>query len=156
MGTGTVQWDWQRVFNVHQNGENSFGPMHQNGRNRLSSTYPTGVSTVSYCCTVMAFQQVPDRRTLMVSVSCKVCLVKPSCGHHLGDDCTIRTPDIGETTPEKRRLSMDSHIVKRQRKLEKRESSNINWDWAFFKKNYTGLLFVFPGLQRKLLLYMPS
>lgn len=67
VSTGTVQWDWQRVFNVHQNGENSFRLMHQNGRNSLRSMHQTGDSTMSYCCTVMAFQYFSDRCTIKVS-----------------------------------------------------------------------------------------
>lgn len=90
--------------------------MHKNGRNGLRSMHQSGDSAVSHCHGVSTVFRQMHREGITV-FSCKVLgLVRPPYGNHFGDDCTFRIPVIGETSPEKSELSMDSNIVKRQRK----------------------------------------
>lgn len=98
---------------MHQNGENSFKLMHQkkkkNGRSSLRLMHQTGnfySVILLHCHGISTVSRSMHQEG--VAMCSAFSLVRPQCGHHLGDDYRFRAPGIGETPPEKR------NSVKRQ------------------------------------------
>lgn len=116
---------------MHQNGENSFKLMHQkkkkNGRSSLRLMHQTGnfySVILLHCHGISTVSRSMHQEG--VAVCSAFSLVRPQCGHHLGDDYTFRAPGIGETPPEKRK---------------QREKAELNWRSGIFQYSLSWGLF---------------
>lgn len=99
-----------KELNVHQKWWNNFRLMHpKKWQKYFKSDAPkTGESTVRNSWSVMAFSsfQTDGGVTMCSSAKVLVGVVRPPCGHHLGDESTLRTADFGETPLKKNRTKV--------------------------------------------------